>query len=157
MQCLFINVTHLCFAQSSIYDHFCKQPTICLQSITTALRERLLSRSALISTVKLFKRLISSQIHHCASLGLWHWCHKEARINQPNRSHAFLFNPVPQWICFFPLLLCFIVQKAPSKMTLDIYVNRALFWLCFSKHILYLLQETPRQENSLHAPSGLHC
>lgn len=75
------------------------------------------------------KTYLLSQIHHCTSLGLWHWCQKEARINQPNRSHVFLFNLVPQWVCFFSLLLCFLVQKAPSKMTLDIYVNTALFWL----------------------------
>lgn len=83
------------------------------------------------------KTYLLSQIHHCASLGLWHWCQNEARINQPNRSHVFLFNPVPQCVCFFPLFLCFIVQKTPSKMTFDIYVNTALFWLCAFQSIYF--------------------
>lgn len=59
MQCLLISFTRLCPAQPSISDDFSKQPSICLRSITTALRELLLSHPALISAVKLFNRLIS--------------------------------------------------------------------------------------------------
>lgn len=46
-------------------------------------------------------------------------------------------SPVPQWVCFLPLLLCFIVQKTPSKMTLDIYVNTAIFWLHIFQSIYF--------------------
>lgn len=38
---------------------------------------------------------------------------------------------------FLPSLLNFIVQKTPSKMTLDIYVNTALFRLCAFQSIYF--------------------
>lgn len=49
---------------------------------------------------------------------------------------CFFLTQYPSAFVSSPFL-CFIVQKTPSKMTFDIYVNTVLFWLCAFQSIYF--------------------